>query len=369
MANIKTRQNKLQKIGYSMETTVDNFESMSAATDILAVENVSFAVDRGTGLISRSTVNHGWATSLKGAVGTRAATLSYDMEMHASGSGGSEVFPHFARVLTACGMVASGSASACDIYPSTKEVSDFTSFAVGTNGPFSISQVWVENNNGTADTYIPLKGCQGTPTFSFATGERAIMSINWHGNLETTGTYMNFSDVDYAQNFVLGDAEITGNPLVVKGVTCTIKTDSSSGSAYSDLQVSALTLNSNFELLERQTPCATNGFKPSMVVMNTEPTVTFNIAENDSIDNKIWTDFAEGAEVYMSFTFTFENTEASTLQLVCPRVQIAELGLVDSGFRDLAITGRCVGTSGNPDTDATTDKTTRSFYFVYTPAP
>jgi len=370
MANNNVRQSKLQKIGLELETTVGAYESTDANTEKLPVENLSFSIDRGTGLISRSAVSHGWATSLKGVVGTRAVTLSYDMEIQATDAATDELQPYWVKALAGCGMAVSSSATVTELYPTPKDVSDFTSFSTGENGPYSISHTWAENNNGTSDVYFPVKGCQGVPTFSFATGERALINFNWHGQLEDTTTYTVFSDVDFSQTNITDTSANEGNALVVKNMTCIIKSDNSSGTSYSDVQIDALTLNSNFELAERQSPCADGGFLPSAVFTNSEPTVTFALAENASTDDVVMTDFANGDIVFMSFTLTFNNAQNSTLQIVCPRTQLADAGFTDlNGYRMFSITARCIGDSGNPGTDTNVDRPTRGFWLRYNPSP
>lgn len=341
MANgIKTRQNKLRKIGYTLETSAGTYEAPTGGTLILPAENISVAFDRGTRIVSRAGVNDGFAGSVAGVSGTFGATVSFDMEVHDPGAG--IQYPYFFDILTACGMTVSGSSTTvANCYPSTRKVSNYSAPSADTQyGPHLTSLTYIENNNGTEDTRIPLKAGAGTWTLNLTEGERALFGLNFHAS-PNTGSFIATDDVDYAQNFVTSSTGVSGSPLTVKNITCEL----SGSGGISDILLSQVTIDSGFNLSETPDPCEQFGFGPSNVFQDDAPTISFALAENDSTDEVVWQRFAKGQTFSLYLEFEFGSGALFAIDIPTMQFDNVAYGNVN-GYTTYQISARCVRAYG-----------------------
>ena len=348
MSNTVLRQNKLQKLVFEPEATLGTVETFDSSSLVIPAENVSFSADRGTRLIDRTSLMDGFAGDVSSALGTWAWSLSFDCEIHDCGNTQDTLTGYWPRLMGTCGWRIEDDGASLLMYPTTRELGDFSAGA--NTEPFGGSFGYIHNNNGTSDTAHYARGCTGVASFNLSTGERAMINFA-HVGLVVGDKLIDTATADLS---AVGDySQIQGSPFVVKNMTCTF-TDNLTSTAVAVAALSDVSISSGAETPEVQDACGTGnyGFAVSPVFWNTSPTISFTIADTNATDDYFFQRLFSGDTFSINLQIGAQGS-SNYIEFNMPTVQFQDVSNGEAnGYSTYQIEGKCVRVPGDGSNDS-----------------
>lgn len=347
MANTTIRQDKLHKLVFAPETTIGTAAVFNASTLVVPAENVSFSPDRGTRVIDRTSLMDGYAGDVSGSIGSWAWSVSFDSYVHDTGNTQDNLTSYWAQLLGSCGFKADDDGSELVFSPTTLEIDDFSAGA--STNPFAISLGYIHNNNGTSDTAHFVRGATGVATFNLSSGEDLRVSFA-HVGLVSGGELIHTSTPD--MSLTGSYTQMQGPRFNVKNLTCTF-TDNLTSTGVTVTALNNVVINSGAETPEVLEACGAGnyGFAVSPVFWNTSPTISFEIADTNAVDDYFFQRLFTGDT--FSIAVEAQAPSGNTVEFIMPNVQFQNVSLGNTnGYSTYQIEGKCVRLAGDGTDDA-----------------
>lgn len=280
--------NNYSILQYNNETTVGQFEPMTTASYVVPATEVNVQLDRGTGYIPRQNIHTGLGGGSKGVVGSLGATLTFTSEMQY----GSAALDKTTGLLLGCGMEVVSSGTNALIRPSdTTSYSDYAGTLPQDHG--TISFLVADKDLVT----YKLRGSVGQCSFNLQSGEIPTVSYTYHCLVEATSSF-----AESQSGFpTTGSLELDATPPTIKNMTITIDGET-------PVNLTNLTININQELIENADPTEVFGLGISTIRQGEYPTVTFEVAQDDTNKTDFWSKFINGTTFRIDVKFSGQKS-------------------------------------------------------------
>jgi hypothetical protein len=354
MANTSAmRQSKLRKVVLEPELTPGTYVVPDANTPVCPVVTFPMpAMDRGKGMIDRTSTMDGYAGDVASVRGSSAWSMSLEVPLNdvTPVVGAGAPWNYWTTLLGACGFLGEWltdepvpGVDTLRLYPTTRA---FTGFNVSTEDqdPMTLSVTTLQNNNELADTAVRLRGVTGVATFDLAVGDIPKLSVAGKGmvvtQLNEDNDFLDNSDINVS---AFGTTTNWGNPFVCKAMTIGL-VDPASNPV--DVCLQSLTINMNSNNPDFECPSEEYGFEISPVFHDTSPTVDFTFPDSLEVQDWVFAAFRSGDT--FSLEATLNTPTGRTITFVFPKLQFQSVALADSGgFVQYTVTAKVVRDPGS----------------------
>lgn len=348
MANTTLRQAKLRKLAIAPESTSGTYVTLDANTLIVPViGSPAPTLDRGTGMIDRTSTQDGKAGDLASTPGSRGWSLATEMEIHDVAS----KYNYWVLSLLACGFsgatLADTPSAGDSTYRLVPTTASFANFSSGTNNPpATVSLTVITNNNEVEDSAQRIRGGTGVASFTFGVGEIAKLACAFKGLVVTAADddddFFDTSDVNVS---AFGSETAWTNPYVTKNIVLTL-TDANAVDRSTCLQ--SLTLNMNSNNPDYPCPSEEYGLDISPVFQDASPTFDLTIPSNATSDPWVWAQLRNGA--VFAIAVTLQSATGRTMTVSIPRGQMQTVTWADAnGIQMLTLNCKAVRNPGSSE--------------------
>lgn len=267
------RQLKDQKLLWAPQSALGTPATPDANTTILPAENISFNLDRGSGLQSRSGINFGGPGSPAPVMGSIGWSVNFDAEIHDSVN---PVNPSLTPLI-ACGMICKddgGEAvftlahSACSLKGWSGSLPE---------GP-GVGTAYLVENCGV--TY-KAQDVTGKFSLSFEADSRILANYEMKGRIPQTGDVTDCITATTGTEKGWGTTEHYTDPMFCEGLTVSIN-----GSVPTNLQSFNVDVDLNIE--DQNDQASTGGMGIIKPQLDEYITFTFTAAQDSNNEKDFW---------------------------------------------------------------------------------
>lgn len=353
MANTTAmRQSKLRKVVLAPETTPGTYLIPDANTRVCPVTTFpSPAMDRGKGMIDRTSTLDGYAGDVASVRGSSAFSLALEVPLNDVDPLGGAAAPwnYWTTLLGACGFEGDfllndpvPGVDTLRMYPSTRSFTGYNP-SVEDQDPMTLSVTTLQNNNELADTAVRMRGVTGVATFDLAVGDIPKLSVAAKGMVVPQANedddFLDNSDINVS---AFGTTANWGNPYVCKAMTIALLDPAAN---LVDVCLQSLTINMNSNSPDFECPTDDYGFEISPVFHDTSPTVDFTFPDSLEVQDWVFAAFRSGAT--FALQATLNTPSGRTISFVFPKLQFNTVTLADSGgFVQYSISAKVVRDPG-----------------------